>query len=89
VAECVRLVAAVVGLDEGSTTDAEVLRQLGTSDSSSRGPITYVGDLLVANARLLATLVWGNRPWLLTLHLSRTLTGALAASFLAVVTPGF
>src|SRR4029078_11609570 len=34
-------------------------------------------------------LVRATRPWLMTVHLSKTLTGALAASLLAVVTPDF
>ena len=33
--------------------------------------------------------VVASRPWLMTLHLSRTLVGASAAAFLAIVTPDF
>ena len=44
---------------------------------------------MLSTVGLLLTLVRQSRPWLMTAHLSKTLTGALAASVLAVVTPYF
>jgi hypothetical protein len=86
--EAARLVAAVVDLDD-EPDDEELLRQLASSAPPGADGAGLVRHTLVGNLRLLVTLVRGNRPWLLTLHLSKTLTGAFAASFLAVVTPDF
>jgi uncharacterized membrane protein len=87
-AEADRLVAAVVGLDE-EPDDQELLRQLASAAPAGAQGADLVRRTVTGNLRLLVTLVRGNRPWLMTLHLSRTLTGAFAASFLAVVTPDF
>lgn len=45
--------------------------------------------VVVDTVRLVATQVVAARPWLLALHLSRTLLGASAAALVAVVTPDF
>ena len=86
--EAAHLVAAVVDLDD-EPDDEELLRQLASSLPPGADGAGLVRRTLLGNLRLLVTLVRGNRPWLLTLHLSKTLTGAFAASFLAVVTPDF
>ena len=86
--EAARLVAAVVDLDD-EPGDEELLRQLASSLPPGADDASLVRRTLVGNLRLLFTLIRGNRPWLMTLHLSKTLTGAFAASFLAVVTPDF
>lgn len=86
--EAARLVAAVVDLDD-EPGDEELLRQLASSLPPGADGASLVRRTLVGNLRLLFTLIRGNRPWLMTLHLSKTLTGAFAASFLAVVTPDF
>jgi hypothetical protein len=86
--EAARLVAAVVDLD-GEPDDEELLRQLASSLPAGADGTGLVRHTLVGNLRLLLTLIRSNRPWLMTLHLSKTLTGAFAASFLAVVTPDF
>ena len=86
--EAARLVAAVVGLDD-EPDDQELLRQLASSTPADAEGADLVRRTVTGNLRLLVTLVRENRPWLMTLHLSRTLTGAFAASFLAVVTPDF
>ena len=87
-AEAERLVAAVVDLDD-EPDDQELLRQLASSVPAAADRADLVRHTLTGNLRLLVTLVRANRPWLMTLHLSKTLTGAFAASFLAVVTPDF
>ena len=87
-AEAARLVSAVVGLDE-EPDDSELLRQLASPAPAGAEGADLVRRTVTGNLRLLVALVRGNRPWLMTLHLSRTLTGAFAASFLAVVTPDF
>ena len=87
-AEAERLVAAVVDLDD-EPDDQELLRQLASSVPPGADGAGLVRRTLVGNLRLLFTLIRGNRPWLMTLHLAKTLTGAFAASFLAVVTPDF
>jgi uncharacterized membrane protein len=86
--EAARLVAAGVDLDD-EPDDEELLRQLASSPPPGADGAGLVRRTLVGNLRLLFTLIRGNRPWLMTLHLSKTLTGAFAASFLAVVTPDF
>ena len=77
-------VAALVGelLDlTGGAQDREVLESVSDDDVPDQpaGP---------GVRRLLGEVV-ASRPWLLTLHLSRSLVGASAAAFLAIVTPDF
>jgi len=86
--EASRLVAAVVGVDE-DPDGQELLRQLASTVPADADGADLVRRTVTGNLRLLVALVRGNRPWRMTLHLSRTLTGAFAASFLAVVTPDF
>ncbi|NUR08240.1 MAG: hypothetical protein HOQ45_14680 [Nocardioidaceae bacterium] len=82
--EAARLLLATVGLDDDD--DVDVLHQLAAAEPGD-GPAR--GRALLGSVKLLFTLVRQNRPWLMTAHLSKTLTGAFAASFLAVVTPDF
>lgn len=87
--EAASLVAALFELDDQPDGDHPVLRQLASSvPNSVEGP-RFALHAIGRNTRLLFTLVKANRPWLLTLHLSRTLVGAFAAAFVAVVTPDF
>lgn len=77
-------VATLVGelLDlSGDVQDREKLESISDDDAPDAAP----GRSL---RRLLGDVV-ASRPWLLTLHLSRSLVGASAAAFLAIVTPDF
>jgi hypothetical protein len=77
-------VAEVVGelLDlAGDAQDRQVLESLGDEDAPAQ-PAGW-------GARRLLDEVVASRPWLMTLHLSRSLVGASAAAFLAIVTPDF
>ena len=88
--EALRLVADAVGLDGPPGGDTQrLLAQLASSVPRDVGGAHFVRRAVGENLGLLVALVRANRPWLMTLHLSRTLTGAFAASFLAVVTPDF
>lgn len=87
--EAASLVSALFELDDQPDGEHPVLRQLASSvPGDVEGP-RFAVQTLGRNAVLLFTLVKANRPWLLTLHLSRTLVGAFAAAFVAVVTPDF
>ena len=90
VEEALGLVADAVGLDGSPEEDApRLLAQLASSVPRDVRGAHFVRRAVGDNLGLLVALVRANRPWLMTLHLSRTLTGAFAASFLAVVTPDF
>jgi hypothetical protein len=90
VEEALGLVADAVGLDGTPDEDApRLLAQLASSVPRDVRGAHFVRRAVGDNLGLLVALVRANRPWLMTLHLSRTLTGAFAASFLAVVTPDF
>ena len=90
VEEALQLVADAVGLDGATAEDApRLLAQLASSVPRDVRGAHLVRRAVGDNLGLLVALVRANRPWLMTLHLTRTLTGAFAASFLAVVTPDF
>ncbi len=87
--EAASLVTSLLELDDAPADEHEVLRQLASSMPSEVDGSVFVTRALRGNLRLLLTMIRANRPWLLTLHLSRTLVGAFAAAFVAVVTPDF
>jgi hypothetical protein len=66
-------------------TRARVQRLVRPADPPEGG-VAFVAHVLSGNLRLLAGMVRANRPWRLTLHLSRALIAALAAAAFALVT---
>jgi uncharacterized membrane protein len=87
--EAAALVSSLLELDDLPADEHEVLHQLASSVPGEVAGSAFVARALRGNLRLLLTMIRANRPWLLTLHLSRTLVGAFAAAFVAVVTPDF
>jgi hypothetical protein len=62
------------------------MRQLGRRVAHEQGAIAFVTRVVSGNVLLLAGMIRANRPWRLTLHLSKALTAALAAGVFALVT---
>ncbi|NYD42238.1 hypothetical protein [Nocardioides panaciterrulae] len=96
--ELVSLVGELLDLDgdEGdrpvleSLAEDDVPQQAGAADDGNgRGEGGRRGPNLLSETRQLLGQVAASRPWLMTLHLSRSLVGASAAAFLAIVTPDF
>lgn len=87
------LVSDVLRL-EGGAEDRATLRWLAEDDGAqeveaTRHAFGWRFRVLGRGAVLLVRQVHAAQPWLMTVHLSRTLVGASAAAFLAVVTPDF
>ncbi|MCK5755955.1 MAG: hypothetical protein KAH46_24940 [Mycobacterium sp.] len=61
------------------------VRELGT-DVPLDQPYAFTAQVLTGNLRLLVGMVRANKPWQLTLRLSRALTAAAAAGVFALVT---
>jgi hypothetical protein len=72
---------------EGMVVDLVV--DLLDLEGDERGAPASPRRRLGRGARQVVGRVVASRPWLMTVHLSRTLVGASAAAFLAVVTPDF
>ncbi|HET7325882.1 MAG TPA: hypothetical protein VFJ14_01210 [Nocardioidaceae bacterium] len=82
-----RLVLAAVEAEDPGESSVRAFRELATdADHDSEG-IAFVTKTLRGSVRLLVGMVVANRPWLLTVRLSRTLVGAFAAAVIALVTP--
>lgn len=91
-----RMVCAVLGLDPDDDaltpgeirTAAERARQLATDveDRPDENQTSFAVRVIGGNARLLLGMVKANRPWRLALALSKSLTVALAAAALTLVT---
>ncbi len=91
-----RLLERLIGLPEQRDAEAEPevspsrrlsverVRELGTDPAD--GAFAYTARVLTGNLVLLAGMVAANRPWRLSLSLSRALTGAVAAGLFALVT---
>lgn len=94
VRELTDLVAALLNL-EGGTQDRETLAWVAADDEpvpvtgARRRGLGWRLRVLGRGSLLLVRQVHAAQPWLMTVHLSRTLVGASAAAFLAVVTPDF
>lgn len=87
------LVASLLDLD-GGAEDRDTLRWLSEEEpADATGPhrrgVGWRLRVLGRGSLRLARQVHAAQPWLMTVHLSRTLVGASAAAFLAVVTPDF
>jgi hypothetical protein len=89
-----RLVAALVG-DTGAGNDggrrhaarARRLHELGHQvELDSQGSFGVVTGVITGNLRLLLGMLRSNRPWRLTIRLSRALAAALAAAVFALIT---
>lgn len=91
-----RVVATILGLDpEGSSPSAGQLRsavhtarQLAT-DIEDRGPerrARFAWRVMNANTRLILGTIRAHRPWLLAASLSRSMSAALAAGALTLIT---
>ncbi len=92
--ELTSLVGELLDLD-GDEGDRAVLAALaeddvppGAAGGRDRAEARWRRSLLGETRQLLGQ-VAASRPWLMTLHLSRSLVGASAAAFLAIVTPDF
>ncbi len=83
------LVHALLGDDEGDG-DPEALRrrvrELATDPADTAEGVRFTARVLSGNLRLLVGMVRANRPWRLTVQLSRALTAAIAAGVFALVT---
>lgn len=88
----VSAVGVVLGVDPdgGGSPEAvaERARQLATDveDRQEENVTSYTARVLGGNVRLLLGMVRTNRPWLLAVRLSKSLTVALAAGVLTLVT---
>ena len=93
-----RVVGKILGLDNDEDDDApteserraasEAARQLAT-DVEDRGrelPLVYAWRVGTANVRLLWQTIRANRPWMLAATLSKSLSAALAAGLLTLMT---
>lgn len=84
------LVHALLGEDETGDGDPEALRrrvrELATDPAESAEGVRFTARVLTGNLRLLVGMVRANRPWRLTIQLSRALTAAIAAGVFALVT---
>ena len=85
----VGLVHALLGEDEGDG-DPDALRrrvrELATDPADTGEGVRFTARVLSGNLRLLVGMVRANRPWRLTIQLSRALTAAIAAGVFALVT---
>jgi hypothetical protein len=94
VSAMVDTVAALLDL-EGGEQDRDTLAWVaedggaGEAAGPRRRGLGWRLRVLGRGSLLLARQVHAAQPWLMTVHLSRTLVGASAAAFLAVVTPDF
>ncbi|WP_448642714.1 hypothetical protein [Geodermatophilus sp. URMC 63] len=83
------LVHALLGDDEGDG-DPEALRrrvrELATDPADTAEGVRFTARVLSGNLTLLVGMVRANRPWRLTIRLSRALTAAIAAGVFALVT---
>jgi hypothetical protein len=83
------LVHALLGDDEGDG-DPEALRrrvrELATDPADTTEGVRFTARVLSGNLTLLVGMVRANRPWRLTIRLSRALTAAIAAGVFALVT---
>lgn len=93
-AEVVSLIGELLDLS-GDARDAPVVASLAddglghpTGDQQAVDPARPRRSPFAETRQLLGQ-VAASRPWLMTLHLSRSLVGASAAAFLAIVTPDF
>jgi hypothetical protein len=77
----VRLVTALLAGDDEGTA-----RQFGGPAQADHGGIGLVAGVVGGNLRLLLGMLRANRPWRLTIGLSRALVAAIAAGVFALVT---
>ncbi|WP_336033861.1 hypothetical protein [Geodermatophilus sp. FMUSA9-8] len=84
----VGLVAALLGDDGGDDPEAlrRRVRELAADTDGGDG-VGFTARVLSGNLRLLVGMVRANRPWRLTISLSRALTAAVAAGVFALITP--
>ena len=82
------LVGALLG-DDGEGDPAALrrrVRELATDPADDGDGVRFAARVLTGNLRLLVGMVRANRPWRLTIQLSRALTAAVAAGVFALVT---
>ncbi|GAA1567251.1 hypothetical protein GCM10009827_106240 [Dactylosporangium maewongense] len=77
----VRLVTALLAGDDERTA-----RQFGGPPRADHGGIGLVAGVVTGNLRLLLGMLRANRPWRLTIGLSRALVAAITAGVFALVT---
>jgi hypothetical protein len=85
----VGLVRALLGDDgEGEGDPAALRRRVRelAADPAGAAGVGFTARVLTGNLRLLVGMVRANRPWRLTIQLSRALTAAVAAGVFALVT---
>jgi hypothetical protein len=86
----VGLVRSLAGDDdadpEGRAQAGRRLRELASDPDDPDDGIRFTARVLSGNLRLLVGMVRANRPWRLTVRLSRALTAAIAAGVFALVT---
>lgn len=88
----VDVVRVVLGVDPDGGSDPEAVaeraRQLATDvdDRTEENATSYTARVLGGNVRLLLSMVRSSRPWLLALGLAKSLTVAMAAGALTLVT---
>ncbi|MGY1786628.1 hypothetical protein [Geodermatophilus sp. SYSU D00698] len=85
----VGLVRTLLGDAEGDDDPAALrrrVRELATDPADTAEGVRFTARVLSGNLRLLVGMVRANRPWRLTIRLSRALTAAVAAGVFALVT---
>ncbi|MGR7025599.1 hypothetical protein [Geodermatophilus sp. URMC 62] len=82
------LVHVLLGEAEDGDPDAlrRRVRELATDPADTGDGVRFTARVLSGNLRLLVGMVRANRPWRLTIRLSRALTAAIAAGVFALVT---
>lgn len=84
------LVRTLLGDDADDEGDPAALRrrvrELAADPADTAEGVRFTARVLTGNLRLLVGMVRANRPWRLTIQLSRALTAAVAAGVFALVT---
>jgi hypothetical protein len=81
------LVCGMLDTETPDQSSQRVLHELAATITTDDGGAAYLSRAVRGSTRLLFGMIRANRPWLLTIRLTRTLVGAFAAAFVAIVTP--